>query len=69
MRRHAGGYVQLLDFEASYSALSAKTSRTFRASTASPSSRPTMILNPLAPFLNSATDDSVATPGSLSLSF
>ena len=65
----AGGYVQLLDNEASYLGTLGENITDVQSLWGFAVQQADNDLNPLAPFLASATDDSVATPGSLSLSF
>ena len=65
----AGGYVQLLDNEASYLGTLGENVTDVQSLFGFALQQADNTLNPLAPFLTSATDDSVDTPGSLSLSF
>ena len=65
----SGGYVQLLDNEASYLGSLGENITDVQSLWGFAVQQADNALNPLAPFLTSATDDFVATPGSLSLSF
>ena len=65
----SGGYVQLLDNEASSLGSIGENINDVQSLWGFAIQQADNALNPLAPFLASATDDSVATPGSLSLSF
>ena len=65
----AGGYVQLLDNEESYLNQLGENVTSVSSLWGLAVQQADNALNPLAPFLASATDDSVPTPGSLSLSF
>ena len=65
----SGGYVQLLDNEASYLGTLGENVTDVQTLWGFAMQQADNALNPLAPFLTSATDDSVAIPGGLSLSF
>jgi RHS repeat-associated protein len=65
----SGGYVQLLDNEASYLGTLGENVPDVQSLWGFAVRQADNALNPLAPSLTSATDDSVAAPGSLSLSF
>jgi YD repeat-containing protein len=65
----SGGYVQLLDNEASYLGTLGENVTDVRSLWEFAVQQANNALNPLAPYLASATDDSVPIPGGLSLSF
>jgi RHS repeat-associated protein len=64
-----GGYVQSLDTEADYLGQLGENDTNVQSLWGFEVEQADNSLNPLAPYLTSVTDDSVATPGSLSLSF
>jgi YD repeat-containing protein len=65
----AGGYVQLLDNESSYLGRLGENVSVVSTLWGAAVEQADNAISPLSPFLASATDDSVATPGNLSLSF